>query len=177
MKRTRNTLCKLALFSSISFFCTNPSFGQEKVNISAGIGFPELLNVGVRYQLRQAQLGISVGSFPSKEGSILSVSGDSYGHFAGVSKLSNRRPWYGRMGLDYLRGEDSITVQQSLYLNLRIGRDFNISKKLGIQIDTGLIFQLYDEVLLKVPVSGWSYEPFFETSVLPSLGIGFFYRL
>ena len=40
---------------------------QEKVNLSAGFGLPDLLNLGVRYQLEQTQLGLSVGSFPAED--------------------------------------------------------------------------------------------------------------
>lgn len=34
--------------------------GQEKVNITTGVGIPELLNFGVRYQFDQVQIGLSV---------------------------------------------------------------------------------------------------------------------
>src|SRR6478735_1147570 len=138
MKSISNFLYNLTLFSIFSLCCSNQSFGQEKVNISAGVGFAEFLNVGVRYQLKQAQIGISLGSLPRKEGSLISVSGDYYGHFAGSSKLSNRRPWYGRAGLNYIRDEDSTHNDKYVYLNFRFGRDINISKKLGIQIDAGI---------------------------------------
>lgn len=42
----------------------NQLFGQEKINMSLGIGFPEFINVGIRYQLKQTQLGFGFGYMP-----------------------------------------------------------------------------------------------------------------
>lgn len=36
-------------------------FGQEKINISAGVGFPETINIGIRFQIAQSQIGASIG--------------------------------------------------------------------------------------------------------------------
>src|SRR5688572_987480 len=159
MKNLRKLLYILTLFSIINVCCIKQSFGQEKVNISVGLGLPELLNMSVRYQLKQTQLGVGLGFIPKPKGeeSIISVSADVYYHFAGLSKLSNRRPWYGRIGLDYLKEEDEFSIEQYVYLNLRFGRDYNLSKKFGIQIDAGFIYQLYDETIRKVPPSGWDF--------------------
>lgn len=175
MKTENNLLYNFILFSIFSFCCANQLFGQEKVNISAGMGIPELLNVGVRYQLKQAQIGISFGSVPVKDESIFSVSGDVYYHFAGLTKLSNRRPWYGKVGLNYLRDETKTLLDKYLYLNLRIGRDFNISKKIGIEIDAGAIFQLFNKTIRFQPPGGWNLDIKFP--VIPSFGIGLFYRI
>jgi hypothetical protein len=150
-------------------------FGQEKVNMSVGIGLPELLNIGIKYQLEQTQLGISLGSVPVKDESIVSVSGDVYYHFGGVSELSNKRPWYGRIGLNYLRDETKSLIEKVSYLNLRIGRDFNISKKIGIEVDVGLGLQLFHEKIEK-PSAGW-FNLHIELPVIPSIGIALFYRI
>jgi len=39
-------------------------FGQGKVSLSAGLGIPELINVGIQYRIEQAQIGIGFGYFP-----------------------------------------------------------------------------------------------------------------
>ena len=149
-------------------------FGQEKVNISTGIGIPELLNIGVRYQYKQTQIGFSIGSMPlGLSEKIISISSDIYYHFGGFTELSNRRPWYGRIGLNYLRDEDKYLIDKYVYLNSRIGRDFNISNKIGVEIGVGAIFQLSNEEIRKKPSSGFD----FEFPVIPSLGVGLFYRL
>jgi hypothetical protein len=175
MKYPGNLLYNLMLFSIFLFCCGNQSFGQEKVNISAGIGLPQFLNIGVRYQLKQTQVGIGLGTMPVKDEGIVTVSGDISYHFAGSSELSDRRPWYGRIGLNYLRDETRTLVDKYLYLNLGIGRDFNISKKIGIGIGAGAIFQLFHDTKRKEPSSGWGLDINFP--VLPGFGIGLFYRI
>lgn len=102
MNNRVNILYSLILLGLSSIFC-NQLFGQEKVNISLGMGIPELLNLGIRYQIKQVQAGISFGTLPTNTESLISVSGDIYYHFGGISELSNRRPWYGRIGLNYLQ--------------------------------------------------------------------------
>ncbi len=137
---------------------------------------PELLNFGVRYQLSQAQIGVSYGSVPSTgaEG-LFSISSDVYYHFGGMTKLSERRPWYARIGLDYVRDETASSIENDLFLNLRIGRDFNISKKVGVEIDAGSLFQLSKKETIKKPSNGWHLDLNFP--VLPSIGVAVFYRI
>ncbi|MGA2408444.1 MAG: hypothetical protein ABSF81_17085 [Bacteroidales bacterium] len=154
----------------------NQTSGQKNVNISAGFGLPELLNIGVRYQLEQVQIGLSVGSIPvKKDESIFSVSGDVFYHFGGYSKLSTRHPWYGRVGLDYLKDETETLLDKYLYLNSRIGRDFNISKKIAIEIEAGAFFRLFYNEIRKNPSNAWEFD--FNFPVLPSFGIGLSYCL
>lgn len=153
----------------------NQSFGQEKINISAGFDLPEGLNLGLHFQVKQAQVRIGVGTIPIKDESFISVSSDVYYHFAGLSELSNRRPWYGRIGLNYLRDESKMLLDKDLYFNLRIGRDFNISEKIGIEFDAGAGFLLFHEKIEKEPSSGWNLDLSFP--LLPSFGICLFYRI
>jgi hypothetical protein len=163
MTNKANHICCLILFSSVFSFCNNQIFGQEKINISLGIGFPEAINIGLRHQLNQTQFGVSVGSFPAEDESIFSISGDVFYHFGGFSGFSTRRPWYIRTGLNYFRDE-KISLFEYSYLNLRVGRDFNISKKIGIEFDWGIGLRLMD-------TSGW------DIPVMPSFGLGLFCRL
>jgi len=176
MKNKVKPIYHILLFITFSFSYGNQVFGQEKVNISAGIGLPELLNIGVRYQLDQAQIGLSIGSMPVKDESLISLSGDFYYHFGGSSKFSDIRPWYGRIGLNYVRDETETSVDKYLYLILRIGRDFNLSKKFGINIDAGLGPQLFHDEIMKKPSTSW-FNLDFEFPVIPALGICLFYRI
>ena len=152
-------------------------YGQGKVNISVGFGVPELIHVGLHKQLNQTQIGFSIGFIPKKK-SILSVSGNAYYHFGGTSNLSGIRPWYVRLGLTYFREEDEYTIDKYGYISSRIGRDLNITKKTGIDINAGMMFGVYHNEIEKIPrpckgILCWE----FEIPVLPILGITFFYRL
>jgi hypothetical protein len=162
MKNRLKLLSCILLFIAFSFSYSIQVSGQEKVNISAGIGLPELLNISVRYQLLyQVQIGLEVGTMPGlDEGqSLTSIGGDIYYHFG---RLSKRRPWYFRVGLTNLNDEYFLGMKKYLYLNLRGGKDFNLSKKIGINIDAGLGFELTHRSI---------------ATVIPSLGICFFYRI
>jgi hypothetical protein len=164
MKKNLKALFCILLIITFSFSYVNQAFGQEeadtldidqlfekeKVNISVGLGFPEALNISVRYQLEQLQIGISAGYIPTWMD--LSISGYVHYHFAGFSKLSNRRPWFVRGGL-------SFSDQQRL--NLRIGRDFNISRKIGFEIGLGVTWCL----------------DLFPTQLENGIGVAIFYRI
>lgn len=170
-------LFHILLIVAVLFSSVHQAFGQEKVNVSAGFGLPELLNIGVRYQSNQTQIGLSIGSMPlGSSRNIISILGDVYYHFGGFSKLSNRRPLYGRFGLNYLRDETESRIDKYLYLNMRLGRDFNLSKKVGIGIDAGALFELYHQEIRKKPSSSWLNIDF-GFPVIPSLGVGLFYKI
>ena len=129
----RNRLKQLSFFLLIITFLFGfggQIFGQGKVSLITGLGLPELLSIGIRYQiLNQSKIGVSVGCWQND----ISFSGDYYYHFSGSSKFSNMHPWYGRFGLNYIPDWWTDTY-------LRVGRDFNLSKSLGISIDAGLMF-------------------------------------
>jgi len=131
-------------------FLFNPvikMFGQDKVNLSLGIGFTECLNIGIKYQiLDQAKTGLNIGWFPGTKGSgsLLSFQGNFYYHLFGSSKFSELHPWYGRTGLGYLR-EDLSEYVNWWYSYLRFGRDFYLSKKIGIGADAGLYYHFNPE--------------------------------
>lgn len=111
---------------------------QEKLNLSVGIGYPELINAGLRYQHGQTQLGLSYGV----AGESTAVSGDVFYHFGGRSELSYRRPWYFRTGLTYERIETTNWISKAVWISPRIGRDINLSERIGIAVDVGAAFQL-----------------------------------
>ena len=168
MKKTGILLCYVLLFITFLFFCCNKTIGQEKVSITAGFGTCELLNLGLRFPFQQSQLGFSIGTLPLKNGGF-SVTSDFYYHFGGSSDLSVRRPWYGRAGLNYLKTETEDFTDSYLFLDLRMGRNFNFSKKIGLAIDAGPAIQLIHTTT--DPEGGWSFP------VYPAIGLAFFYHL
>jgi len=131
MKNNMKALFCILLIIAFLFSSGNQLLGQKKVDISAGFGFPELLNIGMRLQHDQIQIGFSIGSFPEEGRSHFTITGNVYYHFAGNSKLSNRRAWYGRGGISYWREELTRPTKyvawttKDFYLFLRLGRDIN----------------------------------------------------
>jgi len=159
------------LLSIITLSYSNQVIGQEKVNVSAGIGILDLINIGVLFQGNQNQLGFSFGSMPDKDGSEISIAGDVYYHFGGSSELSDRHPWFARFGMLYIRTESTTYIDKYVFLNLRIGRDFNLSNKVGIGLDAGPMIQLFKLESEKKPSSNWDFP------IFPGLGIKLFYRI
>ena len=163
----------ILLIITFLFSFSHQVFGQEKVNISAGVGIMELINLGVRFQLNQSQIGFGVGFFPVANESVTSFHGDFYYHFAGKSKLSIRRPWYGKVGLNYFRDETESTINKYIFLNLKVGREINISKRFGIALEAGGLVQLMYIKVEKTPSNTWGLE----VPIIPGFGVGLFYRL
>jgi len=115
--------------------------GQEKVFVSAGLGLPELLNVGIKYQIsEQSKIGLTAGWWPSYSEDNISFSGDYYYHFGGSSEFSELRPWYARIGLNWI-------PDWWLDSYLRIGRDFYINRSLGVSLDAGLMYNFSENSL------------------------------
>lgn len=147
MKTKMKSLCTILLLIAFLLNSGGKAFGQDKTNFSVGIGLPELLNIGIKYQiLDQSKIGLSIGWWPDWKysGQLLSFSGDFYYHFAGSSKYSDLRPWYGRIGLNYDR-EDLGDIINWWYSYLRFGRDFYFSDQIGISIDAGLNYHFNPE--------------------------------
>jgi hypothetical protein len=157
------------LFCLLLFFCCNKTFGQEKVNISAGIGTSEAFFLGLRFQLQQSQLGFSIGGGIITPIRGFSVTGDYYYHFGGSSDLSARRPWYCKSSLSYSKVVATLNTASWLFLDIRIGRDINFSKNLGMAIDVG------PSITLLYKTSGIAGG--IDYPVYPSMSLSFFYRL
>ena len=80
-----------ALFLIRPFECLH---AQEKFNVSLGVGVPEFIHIGGRYQIRQTQLGLGMGLIPATDESLISFTADAYFHFAGTSSLSQSKLWF-----------------------------------------------------------------------------------
>lgn len=167
---------KILLLTFFWLYNTIYLSGQKKVNIIAGIGFPELIHVGARYQSGQSQLGGSIGY---GDNSVYAFTGDYLYHFGKMSELSTRKKWYGRLGLSYLRAEDEYDIFKTLVLHTRIGKELNISRVLGFGVDAGLAFRIFEEETEIKSGPGWDIN--FDFGILeyvfPTLGLHIFYKL
>jgi len=157
-------------------------FGQGNVSLSSGIGIPELINVGMQYRIEQTQVGIGFGYLPSSSpssdtpaiisyGTLMSLSGDIYYHFGKLPKSSDLtdHPWYVRFGFAYTREERIDKDNSVFFLYPRIGRDINISKRVGIGIDLGINLIHY--------ITDTSVPVYLSLFGLPGAGIRVFCRI
>jgi hypothetical protein len=143
--RSLKEYCIIFLFSSI-YITPSFVFAQSKLNIGIGVDLLETYNVSFRYQGEQTQyaLGVGTNSFNNEYEKILSISAGWYYHFHGVSTYTSKRPWYGRVVANYLRREYMNFFpndkRNHLSIGLRVGREFNLSKRLAINSDIGFNF-------------------------------------
>ena len=164
------------LISLLLLVILRSSYSQNGVSLSTGFGFSELLNIGIRGEIKQIEAGLSIGTIPGLKGGdekIFSLCGDLYYHFGQVPELSDRSVWYLRTGLNYLSDIYNDDIDKFVYLNLRFGRDLNFSKKIGIQIDAGVNIELYRKSIPATIIK----DIIFSIPFMPSIGLNFFYKI
>ncbi|MDP2424173.1 MAG: hypothetical protein U1C46_04565 [Bacteroidales bacterium] len=148
--------------------------GQESYGVTAGLGLPDWVNIGLRLKTGQAQFGLHVGSVPGlKDESLWSVGGEIFYHIAGTSSITNLRPWYGRLGMVHVRDETPSVIWIDNYIDVRGGRVLSIRSKMGFELDAGLAINIAHKVTRKKPawISLDLYIP-----VIPAFGARWFLR-
>ena len=145
MKETKHKWLVIIMIVLIQFCISTQSSGQGKVSFAPGIGFPELINIGIKYQFAEQQrLGFSAGWWPPSSGflswgHLVALNGDFYHHFGGSPEHFGLRPFFIRAGMNYVFDSDMSFSDMSYFftLYLRIGMDIRISGYSGISIDAG----------------------------------------
>ena len=180
----RCLVLRLSVFLLILLFVLNFSNqinGQEKLNLSVGIGFPELLNLGVPFQIKQFQFGLNIGTLPfklqSNTESVVSTGVDFGFHFAGVSNKSKTKPWFSRVGANYIREVRELSIYDYIGVYLRFGRDINFTNKVGVSLEAGFLFKAYENEERKDPTNGYYSQNDVRMYIYPSTQISVFYKL
>jgi hypothetical protein len=154
---------------------------QGRFGITAGIGFPEAINLGVRYQIEQMQVGVGFGIDPLYNVSYTSISGDVYYHFGRESEISYLKKWYGRVVVMHLRDESASYIDKYVFLTTRIGKACSLSERFVIDLDIGVGFQLHSSFIEKPytppPSNGWDFSLDVLDEIWPGIGVTFLYRL
>lgn len=141
-----------------------------------GFSLPELLHIGTRYQVNDMQYGLSIGSFPADNESIITYSADIMWHLFGEKNALNMKPWYGKIGYTFMREETDFEINTWSYAHVRFGHAFALSNFIALHIDAGLMFQTMHQEIEKKPKNSWlNFD--FEFPVLPSVGITTAYSL
>jgi hypothetical protein len=155
----------IALIVLIQFAVLTQSSGQGKLTLAPGIGLPDLINIGLKYEVaEQARLGFSAGWWPPSNGflswgHLVALNGDFYHHFGGSPDQSGLRPFFIRTGLNYVF-DFEYGDSYFLTLYLRIGAEIRLSGNSGISIDAGPGYNTIHEkngMSALIPVFGASY--------------------
>jgi len=162
----------------ITVWSSVPVRSQEMIDLTASLGAPEFLSAGFRLNMKQVQLGFNAGTLPVTGGKIFTASLNLYFHFAGNSKYTYLKPWYAMAGINWLTDEEvGFNLDKYLFLNLRAGRELNLSPRAALGLDGGLLFKLYYDRVEYTPPSPWFPSLPMDASVQPSLAITFIYRI
>jgi hypothetical protein len=157
------TLYGRILLFAFPLICGNQVIGQDKINFYGGLGIPEGYVLGIRFSINQIQLGLGFGYVSPN----FTLSGDVAYHFGGSSQKSYIKPWYIKGGLSKWLSSAGDPYNYPLGFFFRAGRDINLSEKIGLNIEFGIIAgKLANELMA-----------FGHTAIFPSLGLFFFYRI
>jgi hypothetical protein len=147
-------------------------------DITTGGGFTEAIHLGCKIQITQKnQIGFYYGnSLMLYRYSYNSYNIDHQFHFGKTSDFSQRPVWFFRQGLSYSIDNAAYSEIKYLFVSLCLGREFNISPKVGFNLDLGLSRTLMEKERIKDP----SIEPWFDVKmidlvVFPNLRLQFFY--
>lgn len=176
-----------------SFLLSGISLGQDKFTLTTGFGIYEVANIGMRYQIEQTQIGLSVGSIPWSDFQNFSVLGATYFHFGNLTEFSNLKPWYFMIGLTYMYIYSNYDnthyikdeIENYLYLTFRFGKEFNISKNVGVYADLGLNFLTTSSIKTNYYEENEPTEPTCcqgvggqeDYPLTPAIGLGIIFRL
>lgn len=168
----------VVFFMTLFLLSGNKGEAQEKYRVTAGIGLPELLNLGLRIQFDQTQVGLTLGAIPWEEEQNFAFSANFYYHFGGSSELITLKPWFLNTGVTYMKYEDQYEREMTLFFVPKVGREFNITSKFGVALELGAMIILFEEEKIKRerPNSWFEFDLDFG-NLLPSAGVIVFYRL
>ncbi len=166
LHKMKKVLVFLVLLFIISVY---KAFPQSKFEISSGLGFPELIDLKVKYGTR-FQVGLGQGFFlgPSElyPGFVhfMATNTEVSYHFGKKSKFINQGKYYflGGLGFNLMAKISEWSIKHDLGFNLassyidwetdrfiiycypRIGTTINLSKRIGVNLDAGVFIPFYN---------------------------------
>jgi hypothetical protein len=151
-----------ALFIVISFLNLN---GQGRISLSTGVAFTEGLNLGIRYQIKQSEIGVTAGVFAFYHDTVNPTYGhyffstSYYYHFYGKSKLSDLKTWYFKTGLSYTQNTNEIdATYKNVALNFNLGHQINLSKRVGINLSAGAYYLPWSTVTIDESTQAYTWD-------------------
>ena len=136
---------KIVLISGIVciMFSAKAQVIKSKLDVVCGASAREYYHLGLRYQyIDNFQLGLYYGnSLGINSKTIYTYSINNLIHFGEHSFYSNRSVWYARQGYTYAIKEEGTETTYFSFINIALGREFNVSEKVGFNVDGGLIIQ------------------------------------
>jgi len=141
---------QLTLFSMAVLVSRAQSDSISRTRFVAGLSAPELLHIGVNYDLAKfSQLGFSAGIGPSWGGVWPTLNLEHRLYLGKTSQFTNRKQLFFRQGVTWFTASDN----NQYSLNLTVGGDLKSkSPKRGWTIDGGLLILFQDDTEMKTMV-------------------------
>lgn len=171
MTRIHRIFVHLLIASSI--FYSVAVKGQD-FEISAGIGIPEVPNVGLKILNENFSFGFAYGFVPNKDIRTINV---DFGIFFGKpAKNAEAKKSVFRTLFTHYREETERRIFNHSYLIFRAGRNYFFTSQFGLNLEGGLTIEVGENIVSKDGTVPSSFN-FIYDNVFPSLSIRFFYRI
>jgi hypothetical protein len=144
MRKNLILICTLfVLFSSL----TRAQIIKTKLDFIGGIGYPEFVHAGIRYQyIDVGQLGFYYGGDMGLNPEVIRTwTIDNFFHFGKLSYTTNRPAWYARQGFTYSIHTEEEFIYKYSYIDLTAGREFGVTDWFGFNIDMGFLGQFREK--------------------------------
>ena len=151
----KTLLQKSVVTAAICLFVSLQGNGQSDVpndnDFNLGLSSTDALNVGLRYGFGQNKIGINVGGdLPAKGFFHVVTSASYYRHLWGKSKHTAVMPWYLKAAAHFNYSESELTPgnfsdTRNAGARIYMGRDLNLSSRLGLSAAIGPILIFFDE--------------------------------
>lgn len=187
MKRTVAKAFVLMMMALMGL--ATPLKSQGWLTLSAGLGYPELPHVGLRFKItNQFHIGAYVGSdnpgidWSTFQGERPEDKEFSRGvaalyHFAGHSEYTELPPWYLRAGYSHLKLVTYQYTHKTNWADLRGGRAINFTEKFGVELDLGINILLNENAEIKPSGIAEGVTNVSAKKLRPAGGFRFFLRI
>ena len=113
-----------------------------RVGVATGVGFPAILNAGLRLQLvPELEAGATFGSVPLSNENFLVYEGDVSLHLLGA-RPGPRRPLFLRAGVSYVSDHNSAMESRDTFVPISVGYEWFFDSNFGLSLDGGVMVNL-----------------------------------
>lgn len=178
----KKLLLPLVLCLVVLCYWTN-SYAQsyskdQKFELDLGLGFPDLMHLGMKYKFTNlSKIGMSYGTIiiPNKSRRTSAVTLEHEYHFGKSNENSKMPIYYFTQKVSYLNDIKTDVTSNIFYFTPSIGKAFYGEGPLGINLDLGLNFRVYQSQKTDIVDDARSYDQF--PAVFPALRFQFFFNL
>ena len=121
-----------------------------KWNVRTGIGYTDLFHLQISRQITENNsLGIGAGFLPSNTEEHHQVSLYHEITLLGSKKFENLQTWHFDQRFTYYQEESERYRSWNLLVEAALGRFFNLSSRIALNLDAGVYIKMHSEVLEK----------------------------